>query len=102
MEAIDSLVTRIGGRVSGNFRDDGLVKGYVGAAWEQQWDGKAGGQANGLRFKADDNARGAFVLGEAGLRISPRNAGYSFDVGVFAKGGKERLVGGQVFICFTF
>ncbi|UQZ90260.1 hypothetical protein C4J81_14040 [Deltaproteobacteria bacterium Smac51] len=101
LDSVDSLKTRLGGRLSDTFHD-GTVEGYVGAAWEHEWDGKGGGKANGIRLKSDDSAEGASIFGEAGLNIKPVDSAFSFDLGIFAKGGEERVFGGNLGLNFTF
>lgn len=102
-DAVDSYRSRLGARLI-QCMDDGDVKGYVGAAWEYEFDGEAGGRTPVGRLKGKDSPdlKGSSGFAEAGLIIQPVDYDLSVDVGVFGLVGQQKGLGGTVGLKYEF
>ena len=100
---VDSYQTRLGARLT-QIYFDGDMKGYIGAAWEHEFDGEAGGRtaAGALPGSHRPDLKGSSAFGEAGLIIQPVGSGYAVDLGIFGVGGEARGVGGTAGLKFEF
>ena len=100
----DSFRTSLGGRLTQGFDDDHVVKGYVGAAWEYEFDGKVkASYANGVRNENKSvDLKGSTAFAEAGIIIDPENSPMSIDVGIFGLAGQQRGLGGTAGLKFEF
>jgi outer membrane autotransporter protein len=80
--------TRLGGRFRGSATD--VLTFYLGAAFEREFDGKAGASTNGFSVDAP-SVRGNTGIGEVGvtLKASARFPP-SFDLGVRCRVGKRK------------
>lgn len=96
---IDSHNLRIGGRFG--YVPHRIVTLYAGAAFEQEFDGKAEATTNGFAIDAPSFA-GSTGLGEFGLTISPlKDYDFTIDVGVQGFGGKREGVSGSFQLKFA-
>jgi hypothetical protein len=95
---ITSHRLRAGARVSTAITD--IVKPYFGAAYEHEFDGKAGGSSYGLRFEAPD-LKGGTGIGELGLAIQPTD-GLTVDIGLQGYVGVRQGVSGSLRFTYNF
>lgn len=102
-DSVDSYRTRLGARLT-QIYFDGDMKGYIGAAWEHEFDGEAGGRtvAGTLPGSHHPDLKGSNAFGEAGLIIQPVGGNYAVDIGVFGVGGAAKGVGGTAGLKFEF
>lgn len=102
-DGVDSYRARLGARLTQVYLN-GDLKGYVGAAWEYEIDGEAGGRtaAGSLPGSHRPDLGGSNAFGEAGLIIQPVGSNYAVDLGIFGVGGEARGVGGTAGLKFEF
>lgn len=109
MDSIDSQRLQLGARYSYSFTctpAGGGLKGYVGAAWEHEFDGKATGD---MRYGVNpekhriknDTLRGSSGVGYVGLRYEAGSRWY-FDATAYGSIGKRESWGGNVGVGFSF
>jgi outer membrane autotransporter protein len=97
---VDSHRSRLGGRFSYACND--FVSPYVGAAWEYEFDGKAGATTYGHVIEAP-KMRGSTGIGELGISIKPATTlPLSFDLGVQGYVGKREGVTGSLQVKWEF
>jgi outer membrane autotransporter protein len=99
-EASDSLRLRLGGRLS----YDGLavIRPYVGAAWEHEFEGQANANSRGFTIDAP-SLSGDSAIGELGLVFKPSAVlPLSLDLGVQGYAGKREGISGSVQITWEF
>jgi hypothetical protein len=75
---------------------------YVGAYWEQEFDGKAEGEAFGVDFNSDE-LRGGTGIGEIGIsyRSTPDHP-WSVEAGIQGYGGRNNGLSGGFRIAYEF
>ena len=99
LDAVTSSVLRVGARYimkrnKWNF--------YAGAAYEHEFDGKAGGTADGVAIRGADTS-GASFRGELGATMKPgENSPWSLDLNVAGFAGKKQGFTGGVSVAFMF
>jgi outer membrane autotransporter protein len=98
-DAVDSLRTRLGGRYTHGYANG--TKLYVGAAWEHEFDGEAGGRVNDIRITNPPSLKGSSAFAEAGVSLAP-GENYSIDLGLFGVAGQQRGLGGTVGLKLEF
>lgn len=98
LDATDSLRTRLGVQYTASLSEK--VKGYVGAAWEHEFDGKASGRVNAIRTRKAE-LKGSSAYMEAGVAVQARENLF-FDAGAFGMLGQQRGIGGNVGVRFVF
>jgi outer membrane autotransporter protein len=98
-EDADSHRARAGARFSYALND--VVKPYVGAAWEYEFDGEAGAATYGYSIKAAD-LKGGTGIGEVGLIIGKPDFPLSLDLGVQGYAGTREGVTGSLQLKFEF
>jgi outer membrane autotransporter protein len=98
-DAVDSLRTRLGGRLS---FVDGSVSPYVGAYLDYEFDGKSRTRVNGSPIDAPD-LKGSTGIGELGVSFKPAGiGGLSVDFGVQAYTGTREGVTGSLQVKYEF
>ena len=103
---IDSVRSRLGARLN-HANSDGTVKGFVGAAWEHEYDGKTDGYVGNSTIGYDritdlPDIKGSSLFAEAGLSFKPEDGFYTFDISVFGLAGKQEGFGGTVGLKWEF
>ena len=73
----------------------------VGLAWQNELDGKAGGQVDGVKLSRKPFLKGQSALIDAGLRYTAEN-GVFVDAGGWGGWGNQSLSGGNLTVGFTF
>lgn len=105
LDAVNSLRTRVGGRLNQNLMGEQL-KGYIGGAWEHEFDAKAKGDIGdrviGYDPITDSPDLKSSFMGELGLSYQPAETKISFDAGLFGLAGKQDGYGGYVGVKFSF
>ena len=106
VENIDSIRSRIGGRLTQS-SCNGDLKGYVGLAWEHEFDGEARGYISAVgaprdRILGAPKLKGSSGFGELGLIYAPTDGKYSIEAGAFGLTGKREGFGGTVRFKFDF
>ena len=106
IDAVDSVRHRIGARLSRS-NEAGTVKGFVGLAWEHEYDGESNGTVGDPAIGYDPitnapDVKGSSGFGELGLTFVPEDTNYSVDVSVFGLAGKQKGFGGTAGIRFEF
>lgn len=101
---IDSIRSRLGVRLTQGFDGDHQVKGYLGAAWEHEFNGEAKAKyVSGVNNRKDKaELKGSTALGEAGIIIDPKDSIVSVDVGIFGMAGQQKGLGGAAGLKFEF
>ena len=106
-DSVDSIRHRIGARLN-HTSESGLFKGYVGLAWEHEYDGEATGYVSGPgvskdRIRNAPDLGGSSGFAEAGFSFKPdEGAMYSIDLGVFGLVGEQQGFGGSLGFKFEF
>jgi hypothetical protein len=95
---VDSHRLRVGTRLSHGITDQ--VKIYAGAAYENEFSGKAEASSYGLRFDVPE-LKGSTGIGELGLTILPADK-VNVDVGVQGFAGTREGVAGTLRLNFEF
>ncbi|MDR1110748.1 MAG: autotransporter outer membrane beta-barrel domain-containing protein [Deltaproteobacteria bacterium] len=95
---VDSHRLRVGTRLSQGITDQ--VKFFAGAAYENEFSGKAEASSRGLRFDVPE-LKGSTGIGELGLTVLP-NERVNLDVGVQGYVGTRKGVSGSVRLNFEF
>ncbi|MDL2260366.1 autotransporter outer membrane beta-barrel domain-containing protein [Deltaproteobacteria bacterium OttesenSCG-928-K17] len=105
IDAVDSIRTRVGGRLSHDFNES--LTGYAGLAWEHEWDaetngkiGYAAGNTDKISNPAELKASSAF--GELGLSYKPEDSGLGIDFTVFGVGGQQKGFGGTLGLSYSW
>ncbi|MBP5199922.1 MAG: autotransporter outer membrane beta-barrel domain-containing protein [Schwartzia sp.] len=99
LDAVTSQVIRVGARY--NIKRD-KWNFYAGAAYEHEFDGKAGGTADGVAIRGADTSGGS-VRGEIGATMTPgENSPWSLDLNVSGFAGKKQGFTGGVSVAFMF
>lgn len=100
LSAMNSQLTRIDARFNHALKEN--LTGYVGVAWEHEFDGTANAGVYGVGIHGA-SLRGNTGVLEAGLRIKPAaTSGFSADVGLEGYVGERRGVAGAVKIRYLF
>jgi|GEM_PF-1122669 len=97
---IDSHRIQVGGRLSWNVPYDRAAP-YVGAWYEYEFDGKAGGRIHGLRMPGTD-LKGSTGLLEAGVRVPTGAGGSLLDIGLNGSFGQRESLGGHAALRWEF
>ena len=87
LDAVDSNILRLGTRYTVKQNDN--CKFYGGIAVEHEFDGKAGGRADGLEIRGADTS-GTSVRGELGVAIKPAASPVTLDLNLSGFAGKKR------------
>lgn len=89
-DSSDSIRSRLGVRLSHNFMPN--LKGYIGGAWEYEFDGEQSGNVDGVRIP-DIDTKGHTGIGEIGVSYMPTS---DITLGLAAHGsvGTRDSVGG--------
>ncbi len=99
-DAADSHRLRVGARLSVKATE--AVTPYMGAAYEYEFDGKAGGNVRGYSIEAADLS-GSTGMGELGLSVQPASAlPLYLDLGVQGYVGQRQGVSGSLQIKWRF
>jgi outer membrane autotransporter protein len=100
-DSVNSSRARVGARLGYAISD--LVKPYVGAAYEYEFDGKADASTNGFAIDAPE-LTGSTGMGELGLSFKPYgdSGALSLDLGVQGFVGERQGVLGSLQIKFEF
>jgi len=99
-DAVTSERTRLGARVSYALSEQ--VTPYAGAAWEHEFDGKAGATTNGLALDAPSMGGDTGIL-EAGLTLTPSDdLPLSIDLGLQGFVGQREGIAGSFQARLTF
>jgi len=106
VDAVDSIRHRVGGRLTRS-NESGTFKGFVGLAWEHEYDGEAKGTIGhpARGYDPISNApdvKGSSGFGELGLTYNPTDTNYSIDMSVFGLAGKQDGFGGTLGLKFEF
>ena len=104
-DSMDSLRNRLGARYTHTFTEQ--VQGYIGAAWEYEFDGEADGwvRTGGQSIPLSDNPdlKGSSGLGELGLAVQPAaETPLYIDLSVYGLIGTQEGVGGALSLKYTF
>ncbi|WP_310600327.1 hypothetical protein [Desulfobulbus sp.] len=94
----NSLRSQLGGRYHYTFCK--MATGYVGAAWEYEFDGDVGGTLDGVAID-EPSLQGSTGKGELGISITPADR-LSIDFGVQGYTGEREGVGATAALTFTF
>ncbi|MDR2549823.1 MAG: autotransporter outer membrane beta-barrel domain-containing protein [Desulfobulbus sp.] len=94
----NSLRSQLGGRYHYTFCK--MATGYVGAAWEYEFDGDVGGTLDGVAID-EPSLQGSTGKGELGVSISPAK-NLSIDLGVQGYTGEREGVGATAALTLTF
>jgi hypothetical protein len=95
---VDSHRLRAGARLSQGITDQ--VKFFAGAAYENEFSGKAEASSHGFRFDVPE-LKGSTGIGELGLTVLP-NERVNLDIGVQGYVGTRKGVSGSVRLNFDF
>ena len=104
---VESLRSRLGVRLN-HSSESGLFKGYLGLAWEHEYDGEASGYISGPgvpkeRIRKAPDLGGSSGFAEAGFSYRPtQDAKYTIDMGVFGLAGEQDGFGGTLGLKFEF
>ncbi|MDR1045701.1 MAG: autotransporter outer membrane beta-barrel domain-containing protein, partial [Candidatus Adiutrix sp.] len=104
---VNSVSSRLGARLN-HTSESGLLKGYLGLAWEHEYDGQAEGSISGPgvppdRIRNAPDLGGSSGFAEAGFSFKPaEEAMYSIDLGLFGLFGDREGFGGTVGFKFEF
>ncbi|MCL2010436.1 MAG: autotransporter outer membrane beta-barrel domain-containing protein [Synergistaceae bacterium] len=97
---VNSHRLRFGGRFSHSMSQ--FVRGYVGAAWEHEFDGKAGAFADGYSL-GSSSLSGSTGIGELGLLMTPSPTMPLFiDLGIQGYTGSREGVTGRLEVRWEF
>ncbi|MDR2199819.1 MAG: autotransporter outer membrane beta-barrel domain-containing protein [Deltaproteobacteria bacterium] len=99
-DRVDSSRFKLGAKISRAFNDH--LAAYAGAAFEHEFEGRAGAMTNGFFIPAP-NMKGSTGIGELGVSLSPSaGSGLSIDFGAQGYVGKRRGVTGSLSVKFSF
>ena len=90
-DAVNSHRTVVGGRYTWVAKS--WLVPYVGAAWEHEFDGKAGSSTHGMEI-ATSSLVGETGMGEVGVNIGSNEGRFAFDLGVQGYVGMREGVSG--------
>lgn len=100
LQSMNSNLTRLGVRLNHTLKDN--LVGYVGAAWEHEFSGRARATVYGLDAPTPSLAGNTGVI-EAGLKLTPDAKGrFSADVGLQGYFGERKGVSGIVKFRYRF
>jgi outer membrane autotransporter protein len=101
---VDSQRLRIGTRYTSAFST--TAKGYIGAAWEHEFDGKAKSSVTASNVTVATDApklKGSSGIAEVGLNITPSsNKAFTVDIGLQGYVGKRQGATGSVQAKYEF
>jgi len=99
LDSVTSNVLRIGARYSST---GARWNWYGGLAYEYEFDGEAGGTADGARIRSA-SIRGSSLMAELGIRMEPTAASpWKMDIGLTGHAGKHKGMGGAVSVAYMF
>jgi outer membrane autotransporter protein len=99
-EAVNSHRARLGGRFS--YAVDNIIRPYIGAAYEHEFDGRAKASSYGFAIDAP-SVRGGTGMGEIGFSLRPLpSSPVSLDLGLSGYTGKREGVSGSLQVKFEF
>ncbi|MDR1296456.1 MAG: autotransporter outer membrane beta-barrel domain-containing protein [Deltaproteobacteria bacterium] len=102
IDKADSSRGRLGARFSQSLADD-KFKFYVGAAAEQEFDGRITGTMAGDPFSNAPTIKGTSGFGEIGISPSPTESrNITIDAEVFGWAGRQQGIGGSSTFSFSF
>jgi hypothetical protein len=102
IDPTDSSRARVGARLNRNLFDD-KIKLYVGAAVENEFDGKITGTYAQDRITNPAKIEGVSGFGEIGIDIKPTESkNVSINLDVFGWAGRQQGVGGNATLGFSF
>ncbi|MDR1870583.1 MAG: autotransporter outer membrane beta-barrel domain-containing protein [Deltaproteobacteria bacterium] len=91
VEAIDSLRSRVGGKLSGQLGS--AVKGHLTAAWERECLGEAKGRLFKDPIQEIPSLKGDSLYLETGLSVKPVESSWSWELNVFGRVGRQKDLG---------
>lgn len=97
---IDSHRLQVGGRLSW-VTSSGKATPYIGAKYEYEFDGKAGGSVRGFKIESSDT-KGSSGLLEAGVKLHTSLERLFIDLGVNGSFGQRESIGGHVALRWDF
>ena len=99
-DSVDSHRLRLGARFA--YTANEYVRPYIGAAWEQEFDGEARATTNGFDIDRPD-LEGSTGMGELGITLTPSSTiPVSLDLGVQGYVGKREGVSGTIQLQWKF
>ena len=99
-DSVDSHRLRLGARFA--YTANEYVRPYIGAAWEQEFDGEARATTNGFDIDRPD-LRGSTGMGELGITLTPSSTiPVSIDLGVQGYVGRREGVSGTLQVLWKF
>ncbi len=99
LDSVTSNVLRIGARYSST---GARWNWYGGLAYEYEFDGEAGGTADGARIRSA-SIKGSSLMAELGIRMEPTAASpWKMDIGLTGHAGKHKGIGGSVTVGYLF
>ena len=99
LDAVTSSVLRVGARY---ILKRNIWNFYAGAAYEHEFDGKAGGTADGVAIRGADTSGGSF-RGEIGATMKPNEKSpWSLDLNVAGFAGKKQGFSGGISVAWMF
>ena len=97
---VDSHRVQAGGRVLWEMENK-LFAPYLGARYEYEFDGKAGGTVQGFRIPKTD-MKGSTGLFDAGVKMRLRQDTVTLDFGVTGTVGQREGIGGHALLSWNF
>ena len=99
-DSVDSHRLRLGARFA--YTANEYVRPYIGAAWEQEFDGEARATTNGFDIDRPD-LEGSSGMGELGITLTPSaTIPVSLDLGVQGYVGRREGVSGTLQLQWKF
>ena len=99
-DSIQSHRTRLGAELG--YTGDQGYRPYIGAAWEHEFDGEAGGSVEGYRLEEADLGGSSGLVWAGVTFVPPEASALKFDAGITGYFGQRQGISGRISMRYEF